>query len=91
MTIKRITFLQELLSFIGLKGRLHLSWISSAEAGKFVQVINDFTEKIRAMGPNPLKGYDLRPWLERLQPPDNREKKDTAQVPSEELETLIIR
>jgi F420-non-reducing hydrogenase iron-sulfur subunit len=54
MTIKRITFLQELLSFMGLEGRVHLAWISSAEAQKFVQVVTDFTEKIRALGPNPL-------------------------------------
>ncbi len=57
MTIKRITFLQELLAFMGLEGRLHLEWISSAEAQKFVQVITDFTEKIRTLGPNPLLGY----------------------------------
>ena len=57
MTIKRITFLQELLTFMGLEGRLHLEWISSAEAQKFVQVITDFTEKIRMMGPNPLPAY----------------------------------
>ncbi len=54
MTIKRITFVQELLKFVGLEGRLHLEWISSAEAQKFVQVVTDFTEKIREMGPNPL-------------------------------------
>jgi F420-non-reducing hydrogenase iron-sulfur subunit len=57
MTIKRITFLQELLAFMGLEGRLHLEWISSAEAQKFVQVITDFTEKIRMLGPNPLPSY----------------------------------
>jgi len=57
MTIKRITFLQELLAFMGLEGRLHLEWISSAEAQKFVQVITDFTEKIRMLGPNPLSEY----------------------------------
>jgi F420-non-reducing hydrogenase iron-sulfur subunit len=57
MTIKRITFLQELLTFMGLEGRLHLEWISSAEAQKFVQVITDFTEKIRMLGPNPMPGY----------------------------------
>jgi F420-non-reducing hydrogenase iron-sulfur subunit len=57
MTIKRITFLQELLAFMGLEGRLHLEWISSAEAQKFVQVITDFTEKIRMLGPNPLPAY----------------------------------
>ena len=57
MTIKRITFLQELLAFMGLEGRLHLEWISSAEAQKFVRVVTDFTEKIRALGPNPLPDY----------------------------------
>ena len=56
MTVKRITFLQEFLSFMGLEGRVHLEWISSAEAQKFVRVVTDFTEKIRAMGPNPLAG-----------------------------------
>ena len=56
MTIKRITFLQELLEFMGLDGRVHLEWISSAEAQKFVRVITDFTEKIRMLGPNPLPG-----------------------------------
>jgi F420-non-reducing hydrogenase iron-sulfur subunit len=55
MTIKRIRFMQELLTFCGLEGRLHLEWISSAEAQKYVQVVTDFTEKIRQMGPNPLK------------------------------------
>ena len=54
MTIKRITFLQELLKFIGMDGRLHLDWISSAEAPKFARVVTDFTEKIRILGPNPL-------------------------------------
>ncbi len=47
--------MQELLTFFGFEGRLHLEWISSAEAQKFVQVVTDFTEKIRQMGPNPLK------------------------------------
>lgn len=56
MTIKRMTFLQELLKFMGLEGRLHLDWISSAEAQKFVQVVTDFTEKIKVMGPTPLSG-----------------------------------
>ncbi len=41
---------------MGLEGRLHLDWISSAEAQKFVQVVTDFTEKIKAMGPSPLTG-----------------------------------
>jgi F420-non-reducing hydrogenase iron-sulfur subunit len=56
MTIKRITFLQELLTFMGLEDRLHLDWISSAEAQKFAQVVTAFTSKVKAMGPSPLTG-----------------------------------
>jgi F420-non-reducing hydrogenase iron-sulfur subunit len=61
MTVKRITFLQELLTFIGLPDRLHLEWISSAEAQKFVQVVTDFTDHIRKLGPNPLKSMRMPP------------------------------
>jgi F420-non-reducing hydrogenase iron-sulfur subunit len=57
MTVKRIAFLQDLLTFMGLEGRLHLEWISSAEAQKFARVITEFTEKIRMLGPNPLPAY----------------------------------
>jgi len=54
MTIKRMTFLQNLLKFMGFEDRLHLDWISSAEAQKFAQVVTDFTRKIKSLGPNPL-------------------------------------
>jgi coenzyme F420-reducing hydrogenase delta subunit len=45
-------FMQELLGFVGVEGRLHLEWISSAEAQKFADTITNFTEKIQAMGPS---------------------------------------
>jgi F420-non-reducing hydrogenase iron-sulfur subunit len=54
MTVKRVTFLQELLRFVGLQDRLSLVWISSAEAQKYVRAVTEFTEKIRRMGPSPL-------------------------------------
>jgi F420-non-reducing hydrogenase iron-sulfur subunit len=54
MTVKRITFLQELMMFVGLEERLSLVWISSAEAQKYVRAITEFTEKIRRLGPSPL-------------------------------------
>ena len=57
MTVKRMRVLQQLLKFVGLNGRLRLEWISSAEAQKYVRVVTEFTEKIKALGPNPLKGY----------------------------------
>ena len=32
-------------------GRLHFSWISSAEATKFVEVVREITERVRQLGP----------------------------------------
>jgi hypothetical protein len=61
MTLKRMSFMQHLMAFMGLAGRLHLEWISSAEAQKFVTVVTGFTETIRRLGPSPLKTVSLRP------------------------------
>jgi coenzyme F420-reducing hydrogenase delta subunit len=33
-------------------GRLQFSWVSSAEATKFVDVVKEVTEAIKALGPN---------------------------------------
>ena len=33
-------------------GRLQFSWISSAESTKFVEVVREVTENIKALGPN---------------------------------------
>jgi hypothetical protein len=60
MTDRRVRFLQELLEFVGLGGRLRREWISSAEAQRFVQVVNSFTESVRAMGPSPLAVFNER-------------------------------
>ncbi len=32
--------------------RIHFSWISSAESTKFVDVVKDITDKVKAIGPN---------------------------------------
>ena len=32
-------------------GRLHFSWISSAEATKFVDMVKEITEQVRQLGP----------------------------------------
>ncbi len=33
-------------------GRLQFSWISSAESTKFVEVVNEVTDAIKALGPH---------------------------------------
>ena len=40
---------------------MRLEWISASEGQKFAQTMKDFTEQIRALGPNPLpKAPDAR-------------------------------
>jgi coenzyme F420-reducing hydrogenase delta subunit len=34
------------------RGRLHFSWVSSAESTKFVDVANEVTNAVRKLGPN---------------------------------------
>ena len=42
-----------LLEHIGIeRDRVNLSWISSAEATKFVDVVKEISDKVRALGPN---------------------------------------
>ena len=33
-------------------GRIQFSWVSSAESTKFVTVVKEVTEKVKAIGPN---------------------------------------
>jgi coenzyme F420-reducing hydrogenase delta subunit len=52
---ERIVTTQEIMDMIGLGGeRLGAFWLSAAEGEKFAQNTNDFVERIKALGPNPL-------------------------------------
>jgi len=52
----RFKALRELLRLSGLEpGRLRLEWISASEGKKFAQVVSEFVEQLRALGPSPLK------------------------------------
>ena len=46
---------RELLDLMGIhKERLALEWVSSAEGGRFAEVVTSFTQKIKDLGKNPL-------------------------------------
>jgi F420-non-reducing hydrogenase iron-sulfur subunit len=46
---------KNLVKLLGLEeGRLRLEWISAAEGVRFAQVINEFTDQVRQLGPSPL-------------------------------------
>ncbi len=49
---RKFALLKNLLEYSGLEpGRLHFSWISSAEATKFVEVARDVVSAVAALGP----------------------------------------
>ncbi len=55
-TRRRIALLKILIEQYGLNPkRLRLEWISAAEGQKFAQVMREFTEEIKALGPSPFK------------------------------------
>jgi F420-non-reducing hydrogenase iron-sulfur subunit len=62
MTLKRIIFLRELLKFTGHEPeRVRLEWISAAEGIKFAEVVRDFTQRIKELGPAP--GFEAVPKM----------------------------
>ncbi len=51
-TMRRFVLLQRLLEDFGIeKARLRLEWISASEGERFGQVVRDFTDTIRLLGP----------------------------------------
>jgi F420-non-reducing hydrogenase iron-sulfur subunit len=58
---------RNIIRLLGLEpDRIRLEWISAAEGARFAQVINEFTEQIRKLGPSPL--------VRRRPPAEGREK-----------------
>ena len=52
---------KNIVKLLGLEeGRLRLEWISAAEGARFAEVINEFTDQVRALGPSPLANSDQR-------------------------------
>ena len=42
-----------LMELMGIeRDRVHMSWVSSAEATKFIDVVTQVTDAVRALGPN---------------------------------------
>ncbi|HEB79277.1 MAG TPA: hydrogenase iron-sulfur subunit [Rhodospirillales bacterium] len=54
---RKIYLVQKLIEFIGVEEeRFRMSWVSAAEGAKYAEVVSDFTNDIRPLGPqNKLK------------------------------------
>lgn len=58
---RRFAVLKNLLEYVGIEpGRLHFSWISSAEAEKFQKTVAAVTEDVKALGPAQHMIKDIR-------------------------------
>ncbi len=52
---RRYALLKSILETLKLDPeRLQLSWISASEGKRYADVVNEFTEKIKKLGPNPI-------------------------------------
>jgi len=49
---RRIALVKKMLEFIGLEPeRFQMSWVSAAEGTKYTQIIKDFVEELKPLGP----------------------------------------
>ena len=49
---RKMQLIKELLEFIGVEpNRFRMSWVSAAEGAKFAQVVTDFVEDLKQLGP----------------------------------------
>ena len=49
---RKFAVFSRLLEYVGIeKGRVHFSWVSAAEAGRFAEVISEVTEEVKKLGP----------------------------------------
>jgi F420-non-reducing hydrogenase iron-sulfur subunit len=51
-TMRRVPLLKKMLAQFGVEEeRVRLDWVSASEGEKYANIINEMTEKIRALGP----------------------------------------
>jgi len=58
---RRMLLAKQLLEHVGIEPeRLHLEWISASEGPKFAETIQNFTDEIKRLGPNPLRKREMQ-------------------------------
>jgi len=63
--MRRIPLTKRLLSSMGIDPkRLRLEWVSASEGARFQQVVSEFTEQIRTLGPLKLSEQNFEPESE---------------------------
>jgi len=62
---RKFKMLRKLIASLGLAERLRLEWVSASEGARFAEVVRNFTNHIKALGPSPLRKE--KPDLEKLE------------------------
>ncbi len=63
--MRRIPLTKRMMKGFGIDPvRLRLEWVSASEGARFQQVVSEFTEQLRHMGPLDLKEIEFDPALE---------------------------
>ena len=54
--MRRFPLLKKLLADYGIEDeRVRLEWVSASEGQRFADIVNDMTERVRALGPSRIK------------------------------------
>ncbi len=56
----KMKMLSKTLSMIDFSDRVRLDWVSAAEGNRFAQIVSDFTDHIRKLGPSPVKNNNVK-------------------------------
>jgi F420-non-reducing hydrogenase iron-sulfur subunit len=60
-TMRRLPLLKKMLAQFGVEEeRVRLDWVSASEGEKYASIINDMTQKVRALGPFKLNNTEAK-------------------------------
>ena len=77
--MRRIPLTKILMQQMGIDPqRLRLEWVSASEGARFKEVVTEFTEEIRQLGPLELQEYEFNPEI-----PDVEYSKEAAEYTTE--------
>jgi F420-non-reducing hydrogenase iron-sulfur subunit len=65
---KRVLYVKQILEEVGIRGeRVEMYNLSAAEGGRFAQIAREMTERIRELGPSPIRTKGGRELKEEAQ------------------------
>ena len=54
--VKKFEMITKFLSIVDMENRVRLDWVSASEGARFGEVVTDFIQRIKTIGPSPLAG-----------------------------------